>query len=257
LAFEIVSIRQNLSNPVPQPGGAQPFGPTADGYRMTGMPLALPIMTAFVPGTGRGMFMPDRIVGLPDWATKERYDIDAKVSGEDLAEWQKSMAQASMLPAMLQTMLADRCKLVTHREMKDQSVYLLTVGKGGIKFKETDPADTPPAGVTLPGGVIMVRSNNSLELYGTTMGFFATMLSGMGNAGPIEDRTGLMGRYNIVVKSIISVRSPSGPQSGGTEASDPSGTVFSAVGELGLKLEHSKAPVETLVIDHMERPTAN
>jgi uncharacterized protein (TIGR03435 family) len=103
----------------------------------------------------------------------------------------------------------------------------------------------------------MVRSNNSLELYGTTMGFFATMLSGMGNAGPIEDKTGLTGRYNIVVRSIISAGSPSGPQPGGIEASDPSGTVFSAVEELGMKLEHSRAPVETLVIDHMERPTAN
>jgi uncharacterized protein (TIGR03435 family) len=162
-----------------------------------------------------------------------------------------------MLRAMLQAMLADRCKLVTHREMKDQSVYLLTVGKNGIRFKETNPADPPPAGATLPGGAILVRSNNSLDLYGTTMGFFATMLSSMGNSGPIEDKTGLTGRYNIVVKSIISVGSPSGPQSGGTEASDPSGTVFSAVEELGMKLEHSKAPVETLVIDHMERPTAN
>ncbi|HEV2619623.1 MAG TPA: TIGR03435 family protein, partial [Acidobacteriaceae bacterium] len=109
---------------------------------------------------------------------------------------------------------------------------------------------------TFPGGAIMVRSNNTLDLYGTSMSFFATMLTGMAGPGQptIIDRTGLTGRYNIIVKSIISHagQSPNSP-----DATDPEGSVFSAVETLGLKLEPGKVPVETLVIDHIERPSAN
>jgi uncharacterized protein (TIGR03435 family) len=256
IAFEVVSIRQNQSN-VP-PSGTPQFGPTLDGYRMTGMPLALVIMTAFVPQNGAAMFMPDQIKGLPDWATRDRYDIQARVADKDIPEWQKPAAQSAMLSSMLQATLADRCKLVAHREMKEAGVDLLVIGKGGPKFKETDPADPPPAGVTMPGGAIMVRSSNSLELYGTTMSFFATMLASMEGTGrQIEDRTGLTGRYNIVVKSINSTRgTPSNPGAG-AEASDPGDPIVSGLRELGLKLSSSKARVETLLIDHIEKPSEN
>ncbi|HEV2619524.1 MAG TPA: TIGR03435 family protein, partial [Acidobacteriaceae bacterium] len=121
-AFDVVSIRQNLSNT-----GPQSVGPTPDGYHSIDLPLMLPVLTAFVP-SGGGMFSPDRIQGLPDWLTKERYDFDARIAAGDRAAWQNPARQAAILPAMLQAALADRCKMAAHREMKQSSVYLLVLG---------------------------------------------------------------------------------------------------------------------------------
>jgi uncharacterized protein (TIGR03435 family) len=115
------------------------FGPTADGYRMTNMSLALPLMTAYVPQVGgTAMYGQDQVKGLPDWFMSERYDIDARIADEDRVEWQKPESQKVMLQAMLQAMLAERCKLAVHREVKEVGVSSLVVAKGGPKFKETE-----------------------------------------------------------------------------------------------------------------------
>jgi uncharacterized protein (TIGR03435 family) len=147
LAFEVVSIRLNQS-----PQGSPPSrGPTPDGYHMSDASLLIPMLTAYVPQSGAAFFSEGQVRGLPDWFISEKYDVDAKVGDGDLAEWQKPASQAAMLPQMLQTMFADRCKMVVHREMQDVSVYLLKVGKGGPKFKETNPSEDPPKGTNLPG----------------------------------------------------------------------------------------------------------
>ena len=246
MAFEVVSIRQNLSDP-PR-GGPPPFGPTPDGYRMTNMPLIFPILTAFVPKAG-GAFTPDRISGLPDWVMQTRWDIDAKVADEDRTEWQKPATQA----AMLQAMFDERCKLASHREMKESTVYLLTVGKAGPKLKETNPDEEHPGGIKMPwGGVLVPSSGGAQTLYGASMTTVASVLSLVGgpNLGrQIQDKTGLTGKYDITIAP------PARPAEG--EAFDPSAMLFSLVEQLGLKLESGKSQVETLLIDHMEKPSAN
>jgi uncharacterized protein (TIGR03435 family) len=256
LAFDVVSIRQNLSG---QSTGLPHFGPTPDGYHMTNMPLFIPMLTAYVPQSGAAFFTEDLVSGLPDWFSKDKFDIDAKVADADLAEWQKPASQAVMLPLMLQAMFADRCKMAVHREMKDVPVYLLEVGKDGPKFKETNPDETNPQGNKLPGGGVLVNASNGVLLYGVPMQSLASVLSAIGGnaAGrPIQDKTGLTGVYDITLKRPDSVALPSEPGSG--PAPDPgSAIILSLVQDLGLKLVSSKAPVETLVIDHIERPTAN
>jgi uncharacterized protein (TIGR03435 family) len=254
LAFDVVSIKQNVSPTGPRMGPPE-FGPTPDGYRMTNMPLAIAIITAYAPTTGGGVITPDHVLGLPDWATRDRYDIDAKVAQEDLAEWQKPAAQEAMLGAMLQALLADRCKLQIHRESKESQVYLLVVGKGGPKFKETDPTATHPAGITLPGGAKVVPSSDGgVSMYGTSMGMLATVLSSMGRLGrPIQDKTGLTGSYDVVIP-----RPDMGPpMTGAGGAPDMTDVVMSMADALGLKLESGKSSVETLVVDHMEKPSEN
>ncbi len=151
--FEVVSIR-----PSPPGQGQQQIGPTPDGYRMRNMFLMFPILTAYVPLAG-GAALDGGSEGFPDWVNNDPYDIDAKVAEADLAEWQKPASQAAMLRAMLQSMLADRLKLVVHRGMKETAVYSLIVGKNGPKFKETDPNDPHPGGFTLPGGAIASPRN--------------------------------------------------------------------------------------------------
>jgi uncharacterized protein (TIGR03435 family) len=260
LAFDVISIRQNELATTQRRNGPPQFGPTADGYRMVGGPLLLPIITAYIPQTGAAAFMPDQIKGLPDWVMRDAYDIDAKVSEEDMAEWQKPASQKTMLPAMMQTLLEDRFKLKVHREIKDQPVYLLTVAKGGPKFKESDPTAEHPDGMKLPWGGVLVQSKGAPTLYDTSMASLATLLGSFGGNGgsgrQIQDRTGLTGRYDITIKPS-DMGLPSGDAGGGGSASDPGSMIFTVVESLGLKLESGKQPVETLVVDHIEKPSEN
>ena len=82
-AFDVVSVRENKT------GGAQQFGPTADGYRMANGPLAAAILTAYIPQSGKAAFFTPNLPGMPEWAQRARFDINAKVGEADLANWQK------------------------------------------------------------------------------------------------------------------------------------------------------------------------
>jgi len=264
--FDVVSIRRNIT-PMQMmgPQSAPPvFGPTADGYRMTNMSMGMVIMTAYVPQVGGSAFFgPNNVKGYPDWFNTERYDIEARIADEDRAEWQKPEAQKVMLQAMLQALLADRCKLAVHREVKEVAVNSLVVAKGGVKFKETDPTVEHPDGMKLPWGGVLVPSKDGMKLYGTTMASFASLMStmggGMGGGGrTIQDQTGLTGKYDITMKQPAPPPPAPGEQQGVTAASDPGAAgIYSVLNDLGLKLESTKGQVETLVIDHMERPSEN
>jgi uncharacterized protein (TIGR03435 family) len=256
-AFEVVSIRQNKS---PQPQGGAP-GATPDGYRRNHIEMWVPLMTAYLPQAGgMGYYLHDQIKGLPDWADSEKYDIDARIGDEDRADWQKPESQKVMLQAMLQAMFAERCKMAVHREVKEVGVSSLVVAKGGPKFKETDPTVEHPEGMKLPWGGVLAPTKDGMSFYGATMASFASILSSAGGNGAgrtIQDKTGLTGKYDIVLKfPAYTPPAPNEPQ-GGVSASDPGSMVYSMVESLGLKLESAKGQVETLVIDHMERPSAN
>jgi uncharacterized protein (TIGR03435 family) len=251
LAFDVVSIRQNLSR-----GVHDDFGPTVDGYRMINKPLFLLVMTAYVPQSGgAALFTPNSLVGLPDWAMSDNYDVDAKVPEADLADWQKPALQPAMLRAMLQAMLADRFKLAVHRETKEVSVYTLMVGKNGPKFKETVPGEPHPGAMAIPGGGGYMSPGDGgqkVQFYDATIATFASLLSGLAGR-PIEDKTGLTGRYDLTFPKPEPMGSGSTPG----DASDPGPTLSSVLEGLGLKLETAKGQEETLVVDHVERPSGN
>jgi uncharacterized protein (TIGR03435 family) len=256
MAFDVVSIRENKS------GGftfSPVMGPTADGYRVTNLPLTLPLLTAYIPTVGGATFFSkDTVLGLPDWVNSDRYDFDAKISDADRDRWQKPGEQPAMLRAMLQAALVERCKLAVHRETKEDSVMFLELAKGGPKFKATDPAAEHPGGIKLPFGGMMVPNSDGMMLYGASMTSVATLLSTMSNGGvTVVDRTGLAGSYDIVIKR------PERPVADGAAgspnmvtAADPSSSLM-ALDALGLKLRPGKAVVERLLIDHIERPSAN
>jgi uncharacterized protein (TIGR03435 family) len=263
LAFDVVSIRQNTAG-IGRQAGLPVFGPTADGYRMTNMQLMLPILTAYVPQTGGAAFFTNnQVTGLPDWVETERYDIDAKVADDDRAEWQKPAEQPAMLRAMLQALLVDRCKIVVHRDVKEVPVYSLVIGKNGPKFKETNPEEEHPGGINLPWGGTLVPSQDGMKLYGASMQSLATLLSQIGrmDSRPIQDKTGLTGKYDLTIKPPPGMGGPpSGPpqEGGASSAPDPGPSLSSIIADqLGLDLKPAKAPVESLVIDHIEKPSQN
>jgi uncharacterized protein (TIGR03435 family) len=222
-------------------------------------PMFLLIETAYLPTTGATTFTQAQISGSPDWATQDNFAIDAKVSNEDLPDWQNADKRPAMLRAMMQALLEERCKIVVHREVKEEPVYSLVVGKNGPKFKATNPDETHE-GVKLPFGGILSPGPNGMTLYAAPITSLAALMSSfarMGTGRPIQDKTGLTGLYDIVLtQGQVTVDRPF-PQDS-SAASDPRGNSAAAMAEsLGLKLESTKAPVETLVVDHIERPTEN
>jgi bla regulator protein blaR1 len=91
--------------------------------------------------------------------------------------------------------------------------------------------------------------------YGMSMPMLATSVSN--EAGrPVQDKTGLTGRYDMTMQRPVRACAPHcGPQDSTVSADDP--LIFSMVERLGLKLEPGKGQVETLVVDHIERPSEN
>ena len=260
-AFDVVSIH-NISEENGDIGKV-----TADGYRMINNLVYVVIRTAYLPQTaGSTHYSLGQMKGLPGWVNTEKYDLDARISGEDRAAWQNPAEQKAMLQSMLQTMLVERCKLAVHREIKEGPVYMLVVDKGGPKFKVTDPTVEHPGGMPMPwGGVLFPGGMNGdgMRMYGASMTTFASYVSSiLSNMGlkevTVQDKTGLTGKYDITIKRPAPSESAPGEQQDGTAASDPGGiSIYSRLKDLGLMLESGEGQVETLVIDHIERPSAN
>jgi uncharacterized protein (TIGR03435 family) len=203
LTFDVVSVREDKSEPTPQ--NPVKNGPTADGYRMNGLPLMAAIQTAYIPSEGGLNFRPYQITGLPAWALYSvRYDIDAKVSEADLPKWNDPALQPAMLRAMLQAMLADRFNLALHRETKEVPIYEMTVGRKRPKIKPSeatalaDIRQKHPNAVTLRSGTIVATGPNPGQqtLFAVTMPDLGTFLSTLAGR-PIHDKTGLTGKYDI------------------------------------------------------------
>jgi uncharacterized protein (TIGR03435 family) len=219
----------------------------------------------------------------PDWMSVTRFDILAKPP---------EGATSEQIPKMLQNLLADRFKLVAHRETKERNVYALVVGKDGPKIKEASP-DAGKSSIVLvignepqfPNGLggrkILRRSLNSdgtvsytvsilngrtiLESPKINMHDFGLTL-GLYLDDPVVDLTGLTGDYEIAVDvpdktnagaRMLARSASSDPPADAT--SEPfGGSILKSIQTLGLRLERRRAPVEYLIVDHLEKvPTEN
>ena len=181
--------------------------------------------------------------GMPAWANKDRFDVEAKADDDTAATMQKLSVrgQEDLTQKMLRSLLADRFQLRVHYESSVQPIYELALAKGGLKLKPL-PADQKP------GWGRSVRGE--LELHGRSMAEFAHFLSMSNLVGrTVVDKTGLSGNYDIDLKWT-----PDDQQ--GTLDDGP--TLITALEEqLGLKLVPAKGPVETLVVDNVDRPSEN
>jgi uncharacterized protein (TIGR03435 family) len=185
----------------------------------------------------------DLISGGPGWIDTSYFDIVAKVAGEDVEAYRKLSKRERN--AMVQAVLADRFKLVAHVETKEMPGYELGVAKNGPKLQETkfkrqgfgaNPGDYHVEAITM---------QTLAELLSQTM------------QRTVMDKTGLTGKYDFELKwAVDRARAPAADDIAASEPSGP--TLFTALEEqLGLKLNAVKAPVDTLVIDHVELPTGN
>jgi uncharacterized protein (TIGR03435 family) len=194
---------------------------------------------------------PRLISGGPTWAGSDHYDVVAGTPGELSPDTDEQMS-------MLRTLLANRFKLTFHREQKELSIYALTVANGGPKIKQSD---------ALPSGVrqalvfrLFPERRALLPARDATMAEFASVLQRGPLDRPVVNKTGLAGRYDFSLDwapdesafgGLIAGRQPL-PD----DAAEPD--LFTAVQQqLGLKLEATRGPVVTFVIDQAERPSEN
>lgn len=258
LAFDVASIRRNADNiGTCSPGQVQP---TANGVHMTNCPLLMAVGAAYVPTTGDPLayLVQERILGMPPALSRERYNIDARIADADAAAWRDPGQRTQMLHAMMQTLLTERCGLAVHREMRDKPIYALVIAKNGPKLQPSKAGEVEgalakhPNAVGVPGGsgvFVRGRANGHIDIYGATTGTLALLLSGPVGR-PVVDKTGLTGIYDMHLDM--------GQGLPADNSAEPTASVFSAVQEqLGLKLEPQKDKVENLIIDHIDRPSAN
>jgi uncharacterized protein (TIGR03435 family) len=183
-----------------------------------------------------------QIVGAPSWIATERWDV----RGVPDIPGAPSLKQAQTLTRRL---LEERFGLKVHRETKELAVYAITVAKGGEKMTRSagDPKGTPDENERSNGGQVTMRMTNmSMGEFAPDLGYFLDR--------PAADKTGLTGRYDF--RLIWTADESQAP----TEGSAPPGPpgLFTAIQEqIGLKLEPVKAPTEVLVVDSVERPSAN
>lgn len=200
----------------------------------------------------------NHVMGGPAWLSafnSQRFEVVAKMP---------EGATKEQVPEMLQTLLAERFKLVAHREKRDTPAYALTVGRGGPRLKEAAPDLSVPDGEA-PRKTLGENGRVRYGLDSVTMERFAALLS-RNMDRPVVDQTGLKGRYQVSYeldlmasanKILMSIAPYSDPASADA-LPDPRDSIFSSVKRLGLKLDPRVLPIDVIVIDHIERvPTEN
>jgi uncharacterized protein (TIGR03435 family) len=215
-----------------------------------------------------------QISGDPPWISSDRYDVQAKAEG--------NASVKKMEGSMLQRLLEDRFKLVLHRETRQLPVFELTVAKDGAKLERSKEGGCIPYSVESPPPLSPARGdsrptfcgfprlavdglNRTLEGAGVSVAELAMSLSRSELRRTIINKTGLAGTFDVHLKWTVDATTGT-PGLGisdhpGTAQppADPGGpSIFTALKEqLGLKLDSTKGPVEVLVVDHVEKLSAN
>jgi uncharacterized protein (TIGR03435 family) len=164
----------------------------------------------------------------PDPLSTDRYDVIAKVS---------PAASKEQRMLMLQALLAQRFKLVVHREKKELPIYTLVAAKNGPRFHAVEDDGSAPESGSGDGHQIKAHHISMKLLAATLQGWIGDT---------VVDATGLTGLYDLNLDFNFDEGKP-----------DEGPTIFEAVQKVGLKLEARKAPVEVVVIDHVEKPSMN
>ena len=233
LQWDVISVKRMSADSCSKAtGGGVRYLP--DGLSASCVPLTFVVEVAY------RVMDPARIIGLPEWATGlQMYALEARVSGEDAAAFSKLTRDEKS--RMLQPVLAERFHMKAHMEAREMPAYALVVSKGGPKLKKPDPNERSGSQFGAATGEVQ-WANAPL----TNLKFLLSEEVGR----PVVDKTGLTGKYDFKLEYAPAARA----------ATDESGkpSVFTALEEqLGLKLVPSKEPIDVLVIDAIEPPTAD
>lgn len=225
-AFEVASIKPNNSNSGVSNGGRL----TGNRFMATNVTIVQLLRTAY----GVQEF---QIQGGPGWIGIDRFDITANTpSGSRPEDW----------PVMLQGLLAERFRVRLHREQRQTDVYALVVARNGFKLTPLDSSRCAPPN----GSCGFSAAPTQIVARGQSMDQLAVRLSrSIGQA--VVNKTGVSGIFDFTIEwtQDEQFRAP------GASASP---AIFTALTEqLGLRLQADRAPSDVIVIDAIERPTAD
>ena len=280
MAFDVASVKQNVSGP-PPPGvllrsavpmdSGDAYIPTGGLFSAANFPLDAYITFAYklTPNQTQAL-RPD----LPKWATQDRFDIEARGAGNPTKD---------QMRLMMQSLLAGRFKLAVHTETRQLPVFGLILVKTGTTGPRLRPhlddppcassSTSPPApGSTQPpptevaGGfptlcdfvaVHRVSGYTHLGARHMTIGMIANLMLTQLLNRPVLDQTGLSGYFDFTLE-YTPISPPPAP-SGDTVTPDPTRPTFleALKEQLGLKLESQTGPVDVIVVDHIEEPSPN
>ncbi len=192
-----------------------------------------------------------QLLGGPSWLQSQRFDLLARSdsAADDLLAKLTPCQQRLTKEHMLQLLLADRTHLAIHNATKEVSGYSLVIAKSGPKLHESPPNPDPQH-----GSGMSVRNNKlgfqlSANNYG--LDYLAAWLADETHS-PVADKTGLTAKYDLALQWSEDLAA--NPSAGDA----PYPLIFTAIQEqLGLKLEPTKVPIDTVIIDHIELPSAN
>jgi uncharacterized protein (TIGR03435 family) len=228
--FEVASIRPNTTGDQGMSWRSSP-----DNFQMANVPLGNLVMGAY------GITLEAALVGLPKWAQDDRYNVSAKVDEETSAIWKRLNREdkGKLIQMLEQNLLAERCQFRMHKEIRQLPAYDLVVAKSGVKMTDAEAGENGSYST----------SSGKIDAHGMEMEQFVNNLT-WNVERTVVDKTGLGNkRYTFTLKWT-----PDEKQ--GTADAGPS--IYTALEEqLGLKLVASKAPVEIVVVDKMERPSEN
>ena len=260
LSFEAASVKPNQSATCDRDGSF-----AGGRFAMTCSTLHELVVVAYTRQDGRTRSDAE-IAGGPSWLTNDHFDVLAKLPegrGVDIdtanagaaAVSPALLSTISQMRGMLRTLLTDRFKLSVHNELRDLPVYELQLDRrdGGLgpRMKKVDvdcvaqrTARVPPPGNGGPCGGFRVMEQGHIIGHAVTVAVLGQFLE-LPVSRNVLDRTGLRGTFDVELQYA--------------PPNDTNGvSVFTAVREqLGLKLESTKAPVDVLVIDRAEKPTAD
>ena len=191
---------------------------------------------------------PNLLIGLPAWASSEKYDITGK---PDAA----GQPNGDQLKIMLRKLLADRFQLKFHKDQRELPVFSLSVVKGGAKITRNDiKAETKSE----TGGVIF-RGAGSVLLNNLSMDDFCKMLQSSALDRPVVNQTRLEGKYTFsLVWTPEQLAAATVNQAQAGPRADTPPDIYAALQQqLGLKVDATKLKVEVLVVDKVDKPSEN
>jgi uncharacterized protein (TIGR03435 family) len=268
LTFEVASVKPTASQDMRN----MRMNTTGNRVSLTSVPLVLLVSQAYnLP------FQSMRLIGLPEWAFREAFDIEAKAAEDVLPPDLDPNERRLRMRALMQSLLADRFRLVTHREARDMAYYAVLVGKGGPKMPQAEIAETDckedPGPNDVPCHRFMGGMGRGLHGKAVNMNDLAQFIENWTDH-PVVNKTNLAGLFAIESEGWTPMRQPPPPPppaagaspvppivrppSGDGDMSDPARpTLFMVMQKLGLELKSQKGPVDIVVVDHVERPAAN
>lgn len=242
-SFEVVSVKLRPDGPPPTP--APQSGSTVHLFFTTKML----IMYAYnLPD-----FSEAQIAKGPGW-TDDTYDVEGKFSDSDYTVIQKMSAaeRQEQIQLRLQSVLRERFHLEAHLEKREQTIYALEVAKGGPKLSAAKHQAPDRFGITHSG------MDYELKATGTDLNGLASLLGREPEVGgrSIVNRTGLSGNYDLTLHWTR--MASSAPDAGAAVGEGNAPSYFTAIQEqLGLRLVPAKGQVDSIVIDHIEKPSMN